>query len=65
MDTVACQQQLLVVIMCTKIVVAGCIGGVGLLLAALGGGLGWGLFPSIIEGEITNVSEKISLFLHG
>lgn len=41
--------------MCTKIVIAGSIAGVGLLLAALGGGLGWGLFPALIEDQIAQV----------
>ncbi|XP_065351124.1 sensory neuron membrane protein 1-like [Cloeon dipterum] len=38
--------------MCTKIVIAGSVSGLGVILVALGAGLGWGLFPSIIEDEV-------------
>ncbi|XP_059468597.1 sensory neuron membrane protein 2-like [Neocloeon triangulifer] len=39
--------------MCTKLVIAGSVSGIGIVLVALGAGLGWGLFPGVIESEIT------------
>jgi hypothetical protein len=49
--------------MCGKFVVSGVILGCGVVIVALGAGLGWGLFPSVVEKGIAEVSLHVEIII--